>query len=78
MAVFGACMSRELVVCIRVAVYDKIQTAHSIDVAQFLPITASFSENHFRERRKSVKMPVRSRVRVSVANGQFSAVIEKQ
>jgi hypothetical protein len=47
-------MSRELVVCIRVAVYDKIQTAQLNVVAPFFSNTESpFPENHVRERKKS-------------------------
>ena len=45
-------MSREFVLCILVAVYDKIQTAQSNDVAQFENME-SFLENHLRKRGKS-------------------------
>src|SRR5204863_9077324 len=52
-AIFGARMRRELVLCIRSAVCDRIQTAQSVDVARLLSTKASFLENQFRERQKS-------------------------
>ena len=45
-------MSRELILCILVAAYDKIQTAQFNNVAQFGNIE-SFSKTHFGERGKS-------------------------
>jgi hypothetical protein len=45
-------MSRELILCILVAAYDKIQTAQFNNVAQFGNIE-SFSKTHFGKRGKS-------------------------
>jgi hypothetical protein len=43
----------EFVLCILIAVDDKIQTAQYIDVARFLLNIESFPENDIRERGKS-------------------------
>ena len=59
-------MSRELVLCILVAVYDKIQTAQFTDVAQFGNIE-SFVEKPFWWKRKIIAR--KSYVLVTCLNG---------